>query len=74
MKCVNNTEPNQVQSVCTSFLLNVEGKLSSIASLGCVLVRTAVVEERRLWLQREDKTKVNVGNVHRWGQKSHQVK
>ena len=52
------------------FLLNVEGKLSSIASLGCVLVRTAVVEERRLWLQREDKTKVNVANVHRRGQKS----
>ena len=54
-------------------LLNVEGKLSSIASLGCALVKTAVVEERRLLLQREDKTKVNVGDVHRWGQKSAQV-
>lgn len=47
-------------------LLNAEGKLSSIASLGCALVKTAVVEERWLLL-REDKTKVNVGNVHHWG-------
>lgn len=50
-------------------LLNVEGKLSSIASLGCALVKTAVVEERWLLL-RENKTKVNVGNVHHRGQKS----